>query len=109
MTQSSTNAQVVRDPEILRAKHTIVAGEDGDWIWVKRPTPAQDSAWIARQHRERDAMISCAKTQSKLSVRYFRWAEDETSPERAAHYAAEGRKARRSASAHLRWARERNV
>lgn len=109
MTQSSTNAQVVRDPEILRTKPTIVAGEDGQWIWCERPTPAQDAAWVKSQHEQRDAFLSLAKTESKLSVRYRKWALEETKPERAAHYAAEALRLRRNSWNSLRSARGRNV
>lgn len=90
-------------------KPTIVPNEAGEWIWVRRPTPAQDAAWIASMHEFRDAALSFAKSLSKESVRYYRAAAETTNPDRAAHYAAEGRRLRRKAREYLREARNRNV
>ena len=88
---------------------TTVAGENGDWIWAERPTPAQDAAWVQRQHRERDAFLSLAKRESKLSVQYRRWALEETKPDRAAHYASEALRLRRNSKFSLHAARVRNI
>jgi hypothetical protein len=93
----------------VRVKPTVVLDEDGEWVWVRRPTPEQDRAWIELQHKERDAFLSLARRQSKLSVQYRRWAEEDARPDRAAHYATEATRLRRDAKWHLRKARERNV
>lgn len=83
--------------------------EDGEWVWVSRLTPAQEAGWIARQHAERDAFVSLAMRQSKLAVRYRRWAEEETNPIRAARYASDAVRYRREAKSSLHCARVRNV
>jgi len=106
---SLSPSPVRTDKEVLRTKPTIVAGENGDWIWCERPTPAQDTAWVKSQHEQRDAFLSLAKRESKLSVRYRKWALEETKPERAAHYAAEALRLRRNSWNSLRSARGRNV
>lgn len=90
-------------------KPTIIPNEAGEWIWATLPTPEQDAAWVRRQHTERDAFLSLAKRESKLSVQYRRWALEETKPERAAHYAAEALRLRRNSTTSLRAARVRNV
>lgn len=90
-------------------KPTIVADERGEWIWSRQPTPEQDLAWVRRQHQERDAFVSLAMAQSKLAVRYRRWADEETSPTRAAHYATESTRCRREAKSNFRHARMRDV
>jgi hypothetical protein len=90
-------------------KPTVVPDANGDWIWSERPTPAQDAAWIERQHATRDAAVKFAKSLSKRSVECFRWAAETANPERAARYAAEGLRTRRKAREYLREARNRNV
>ena len=87
----------------------IGVDEAGEFIWSRHPTPAQDEAWIASMHQFRDRALSFAKSLSKQSVQYFRMAGGETNPNRAAHYAAEGRRLRRKAREYLREARNRNV
>lgn len=82
---------------------------DADGNWSRRPTPAQDAAWIASMHQFRDAALSHAKQSSKLSVQYFRWAGEDYDCVSAARYAAEGRRLRRKAREYLREARNRNV
>lgn len=99
----------IKPSEPARTKFTVVADENGEWIWSRRPTPAQDEAWIARQHEWRDQSVSFAKRLSKLSVRHFGWATETTNPDRATRYAAEGRRLRRKAREYLREARNRNV
>ena len=88
---------------------TIVAGENGDWIWVEHPTPAQDAAWIAKCHRDRDASLACAKHLSKIAVGYASGAANDTNPERAARWISEARRLRNSAWSHLRMARRNNI
>ena len=90
-------------------KPTIVPNEAGEWIWARLPTPEQDAAWVERQHRDRDAFLSLAKRESKLSVQYRRWALEETKPDRAAHYATEALRLRRNSKRSLDAARARNV
>jgi len=99
----------IKPAPTARTKFTVVADERGEWIWAERPTPAQDAAWIAQQLEWRARSISFAKSLSKQSVQYFRWAGEETNPNRAAHYAAEGRRTRRKAREYLREARNRSV
>lgn len=99
----------IKPPEAVRTKFTVVADENGEWIWSRRPTPAQDEAWIASMHEWRDSALHYAKLSSKLSVRYFVGAAETTNPDRAARYAAEGRRLRRKAREYLREARNRNV
>lgn len=43
-------------------KPTIIESEAGEYIWAMLPTPEQDAAWISRQHAERDAFVSLART-----------------------------------------------
>lgn len=98
------------DPAVLaevRASKVTIIGftADGEPIWSRAPSPAQDAKWLARQRLQFDAAISCAKRLSKLSVQYFRWADEETSPSRAAHYAVEARRMRRNSWSHLRLAK----
>jgi len=90
-------------------KDTIVVDEDGEWVWVKRPTPAQDSAYVAKCYRERDAALSCAKRLSKLAVGYARGAAIDTNPERAARWITEASRLRREARSHLAMARRKNI
>lgn len=99
----------IKPSEAARTKFTVVADENGEWIWARRPTPAQDAAWIGSMHEFRDEALRFAKLNSKLSVRHFRWAAETSNPDRAAHYAAEGRRLRRKAREYLREARNRNV
>jgi len=109
MTSTPLPAPPIKPPEAVREKFTVVAGEHGEWIWAKRPTPEQDAAWITSQHQYRDAFLSLAKRESKLSVQYRRWALEETSPDRAARYAAEALRLRRKSKTSLHAARMRNV
>jgi polysaccharide pyruvyl transferase WcaK-like protein len=107
MTSSAPSSTPIQ--QTRATKPTIVPDANGDWIWSERPTPAQDAAWIASQHKQRDAFLSLAKTESKLSVQYRKWALEETKPERAAHYATEALRLRRNSWNSLRAARGRNV
>lgn len=94
----------------LAMKMTIIGfASDGEAVWARRPSPEQDAAYIAKCHRERDAALSCAKSLSKRSVQYFRWAAETANPDRAAHYAHEGRRTRRAAWSHFRMARRNNI
>lgn len=104
-----TPSTSLRDRDALVREKPTVIEMDGELIWARLPTPAQDEAWIKSQHATRDAALSYAKSLSKLSVQYFRWAAETANPDRAAHYAAEGRRTRRKAREYLREARSRNV
>lgn len=95
--------------EEARTKPTVVVGDDGEWIWTQRPTPAQDDAWIAKCHRERDAALSCAKRLSKIAAGYANGAATDTNPERAARWITEARRLRDRAWSHLGMARRNNV
>lgn len=93
-------------PDHGATKASIVGFDaDDNPIWRRIPSPEQDNAWLSRQRQQFAASISCAKAMSKLSVRYFRWADEETNPSRAAHYASEGRRTRRASWSHLRLAK----
>ena len=99
-----------RKGEPAGTKPAIVGVDaSGEFIWARHLTPDQDAAWIQRQHTQRDAFLSLAKRESKLAVQYRKWAEEETKPERAAHYAAEALRLRRNSITSLRAARVRNV
>lgn len=108
---SPTSQEAYRDKSKGAGTKPTMVGVDasGEFIWARKPTPAQDEAWIASMHEWRDRALSHAKHSSKLSVRYFRMAAETTNPDRAAHYAAEGRRLRRKAREYLREARNRNV
>lgn len=99
----------IKPSEAARTKFTVVADENGEWIWAKRPTPEQDEVWIAKCHRERDASLSCAKRLSKLAVGYASGAATDTNPERAARWITEARRLRDRAWSHLQMARRNNV
>lgn len=86
-----------------------VARDDGEWVWVPRLTPAQESAWEAKCHAERDAALSCAKRLSKLAVRYAVGASTDTDPKRAAHWITQARRLRTEAWSHLAMARRNNI
>jgi hypothetical protein len=94
----------------LATKMTIIGfASDGEPVWGRRPSPAQDAAYIAKCHRERDAALSCAKRLSKLAVGYARGASDDTNPDRAANWITEARRLRDRAWSHFRMARRNNI
>lgn len=92
----------------VREKFTVV-DEGGEWVWVKRPTPAQDEAWIAKCHHDRDAALSAAKRLSKIAVGYAQGAATDTNPQRAAHWISEARRLRARAWSHFDMARRNNI
>jgi hypothetical protein len=91
----------------------IALCRDGKWImvgdkWVKSAPPEQDAVWLSKRRKERDAMLSFAKSASKRSVRYFAGAASDTDPARAANWARLGREQRVKAKQYMRWAREKD-
>lgn len=57
----------------IQTKPTIVIDEHGEWIWSRQPTPEQDLAWVRRQHQERDAFVSLARTLRSNAHQYRRF------------------------------------